>query len=107
MPFSQASGQCKLAALSGNEGFFAVGSASYVAGAAIGNGIGNAVRQNRIYNACMEAAGFVAVDTQQTATANSAMLPIGTTTTASSSCLPGQSCGCGGGPNSPTVCRPE
>jgi hypothetical protein len=62
MPFGQASGPCELAALGGNEGFVAVGNANYVAGAAIGNGIGNAVRQNRIYNACMEALGFVAVD---------------------------------------------
>jgi hypothetical protein len=63
-PFGQASGQCKLTAMSGQQGFLAVGSASYVAGAAVGSGIGNAVRQNRIYNACMEASGFIAVDEQ-------------------------------------------
>ena len=49
-------------AMSGEQSFAAVGSSSYVAGAAIGHGLGNAVRQNSIYNACMEAQGFVAVD---------------------------------------------
>ena len=33
---------------------------SFVAGAAIGAGIGNAIRVNQAYNACMEAAGFIA-----------------------------------------------
>src|SRR5690349_1720365 len=55
MPFEQASGHCKLAAMSGQRSFVAVGSASYVAGASIGNGIGNVIRENQIYNACMEA----------------------------------------------------
>lgn len=64
LPFGQASGQCKLAALGSQEGFIAVGNANYVAGAALGNAIGNAVRTNVTYNACMEAQGFVAVDGQ-------------------------------------------
>jgi len=40
----------------------AIGKPAFVAGAAIGSAIGNAVRQNTAYNACMEAQGFVAVD---------------------------------------------
>jgi hypothetical protein len=67
MPFEQASGQCKLAAMGSQQGFVAVGRPAFVAGAAIGNGIGNAVRANQTYNACMEAQGFVAVDSQQAA----------------------------------------
>jgi hypothetical protein len=60
-PFEQASGQCKLVALGVQQDFAAVGNASYVAGAAIGNAIGNAVRTNVAYNACLEAQGFVIV----------------------------------------------
>src|SRR5205085_2962591 len=57
LPFGQASGQCKMAALDSHQGFVAIGNSNYVAGAAIGNGIGNAVRANATYNACMEAQG--------------------------------------------------
>lgn len=64
LPFVQASGRCKLVAMGADQPFAAVGNAYYVAGAAIGNGLGNAVRENRAYNACMEAAGFIAVDEQ-------------------------------------------
>lgn len=63
-PFGQASGQCKLIAMGTEQGFLAVGNANYVAGAALGNAIGNAVRTNTAYNACMEAEGFVAVENQ-------------------------------------------
>jgi len=61
-PFGQASGECKLAGLGSQQGFLAFGNSSYVAGAALGNALGNAVRANATYNACMEAQGFVAVD---------------------------------------------
>lgn len=61
MPFQQASGQCKLAALGSEQGYAAIGRPAFVAGAALGNAIGNAVRVNATYNACMEAQGFVAV----------------------------------------------
>lgn len=57
-----ADGRCQLAAMGGEQGFVAVGSRGYVAGAAIGNAIGNAVRMNRIYNACMQANGMIPVD---------------------------------------------
>jgi hypothetical protein len=43
-------------------GTIAFGRPAFVAGAAIGSAIGNAVRQNTAYNACMEAQGFIAVD---------------------------------------------
>jgi hypothetical protein len=46
------------------KGFLAMGNANYIAGAAIGSAIGNAVRMNTAYNACMEAQGFVAVENQ-------------------------------------------
>jgi hypothetical protein len=36
--------------------------AAYTAGSIIAGAIGSAVQQNRIYNACLEANGFVAVD---------------------------------------------
>lgn len=61
-PFPQASGRCKLVAMGADQGFVAVGNSNYVAGAAIGNALGNAVRENRAYNACMEAEGFVPVE---------------------------------------------
>jgi hypothetical protein len=66
-PFEQASGQCQLVAMGVHEGFGAIGSPGFVASAALGNALGNAVRSNRAYNACMEAQGFVAVDAQQQA----------------------------------------
>jgi hypothetical protein len=62
MPFAQASGQCKMAALGSQEGFAAVGRPAFVVGSAIGNAIGNAVRANATFNACLEAQGFVAVE---------------------------------------------
>jgi hypothetical protein len=62
MPFPQASGQCKLVAMGAERDTIAIGKPAFVAGAAIGSAIGNAVRQNTAYNACMEAQGFVAVD---------------------------------------------
>lgn len=61
-PFGVASGECKLAAMGAQTGGFAFGSPGFVIGAAIGRGIGNAVRTNVAYNACLEAQGFVAVD---------------------------------------------
>ena len=59
--FGVASGQCKLGALNSGQGFFAMGNPNFVGGAALGNAVGNAVRANATYNACMEAQGFVAV----------------------------------------------
>jgi hypothetical protein len=78
MPFPQASGQCKLVAMGAERGTFAFGRPAFVAGAAIGSAIGNAVRQNTAYNACMEAQGFVALDTlpQPAAAPASAAAPV-------------------------------
>lgn len=71
-----------------DKGYVAFGSQSYVAGAQIGNGIGNLVRENQAYNACMEASGFVPAEQQ---------------TTMSSAPQNGGSCG--GGPGMPTTCH--
>jgi hypothetical protein len=78
-PGGVVAGQCKLAALGApTEGgaFYASGSTKFVAaseaGYAIGSAVGSAVKKNAIYNACMEANGFVAADElppQQTAVA--------------------------------------
>lgn len=65
MPFEQASGQCNLMSMGADRGVFAFGSPGYVSGAVIGNGIGNAIRENRAYNACMEAQGFIETDRPQ------------------------------------------
>lgn len=65
MPFEQASGRCKLVAMGAEEGYAAIGRPAFVAGAALGNAIGNAVRINEAFNACMEAAGFVVADVRR------------------------------------------
>jgi hypothetical protein len=64
-----ASGECKLVAISGAGGggyVVASGSPQFVGtavgSAQIGNAVGTAVRQQNIFNACMEAQGFVATD---------------------------------------------
>lgn len=64
LPIGQASGQCKLTAMGAEQGTVAIGRPAFVAGAAIGSAIGNAVRVNTAYNACMEAQGFLAADVQ-------------------------------------------
>ena len=107
MPFTQASGNRKLVAMGAERGSFAVGSPSFVAGASIGAGLGNAIRVNSAYNACMEAAGFIATDTQsgqaQIDAGNDELRP----EAIAGGCKPGQPCACGGGPNIPTTCRPN
>jgi hypothetical protein len=64
-----ASGECKLVAISGAGGggyVVASGSPQFVGtavgSAQIGNAVGMAMRQQNIFNACMEAQGFVATD---------------------------------------------
>jgi hypothetical protein len=52
------SAKCRLFARQGERGFVAFGSQSYVAGAALGNAIGNAVRAAADYKDCMIASGF-------------------------------------------------
>lgn len=56
--FEEQTALCRIVARHGGSGFYAVGSASYVAGAAIGNAIGNAVRANADFNDCMAANGW-------------------------------------------------
>ncbi|HTV90145.1 MAG TPA: hypothetical protein VME41_14115 [Stellaceae bacterium] len=109
MPFEQASGRCKLVAMGADQGFVAVGNANEVAGAAIGNGLGNAIRENQAYNACMEAMGFVATDTQaRVAAAATAPVTVpGADGAAPIGCSPGQPCSCGGAPNMPVICQPN
>jgi hypothetical protein len=67
--FGQVSGQCKLMALSGGTGggFVAAHGSPQFVGAFVGasviaGAIGSAVQQNNIYNACMEANGFITAD---------------------------------------------
>ena len=67
MPFEQASGECKLMAMGAEKDHFAFGRPAFVIGAGIGSAIGNAVRVNVAYNACMQAQGFVVADGQQAA----------------------------------------
>jgi hypothetical protein len=92
------SGRCKLAALSGESSGFVAASGNprfvgiAVGSAMIGQGISTAVRQQNIYNACMEASGFVAADER----------PVDTSPGPGSSGLPGAS---GGGPGEPTTLR--
>lgn len=63
-------GQCKLMALSGQTGGAVAASgnprfvAAVVGGAALGAAVGGAIRQQNIFNACMEANGFVVADPQ-------------------------------------------
>jgi hypothetical protein len=61
--FDEQSARCRLVARAGERGYIAFGSSSYVAGAAIGNAIGNAVRAQADFNDCMAASGWLAVDT--------------------------------------------
>jgi hypothetical protein len=67
-PFGVASGQCKLAAEGVPTGGFAFAQGSpqfvgaYMGATVLASAIGSAVKQNRVYNACMEAQGFVPND---------------------------------------------
>lgn len=57
--FNQDSAKCRLVARGMNPGdFYAQGSASFVAGAALGNAIGTAANQRETYKDCMMAAGY-------------------------------------------------
>ena len=67
--FQQVSARCQMVARGAASGFAAMGSESFVAGAAIGNSIGNAVRQNQTYNNCMLSAGWVIADNEPKASA--------------------------------------
>lgn len=57
-PFERTKALCENFADGSQRGFFAFGTQSYVAGAAIGAGIGNLIRHARSYDLCMTAAGY-------------------------------------------------
>ena len=59
--FDEQSARCRLLARAGERGYIAFGSSGYVAGATIGNAIGNAVRAQADFNDCMTASGWLAV----------------------------------------------
>jgi hypothetical protein len=57
-PFERIKAQCENFADGSQRGFFAFGNQSYVAGTAIGAGLGNLIRHARSYDQCMTAAGY-------------------------------------------------
>jgi hypothetical protein len=57
--FEQVKAHCEAYADGSGEGYFAFGRPAFVAGAAIGNVIGNAIRHARSYDECMTVHGFV------------------------------------------------
>lgn len=59
-----AQADCDNQAMGVERGYFAFGSASYVAGAALGNAIGNAIRQDRFKRNCMTMHGWQNIKTK-------------------------------------------
>lgn len=64
-----AEAQCQMMSTSAQQGMFAMGSPSYVAGAQIGNAIGNAIRVDQFMQQCMTLQGWKRVSVQQKTTA--------------------------------------
>ena|SRR5690348_7477696 len=62
--FDEAKARCSLMARHSGGGFYASGTPSFVAGAAVGAAIGEAVRANADFNDCMQASGWVIADGQ-------------------------------------------
>jgi hypothetical protein len=60
--FEPAKAQCSLMARHGGGGFAAYGDANFVAGATVGNAIGETVRTQRDFNDCMAASGWKIAD---------------------------------------------
>jgi len=58
--YEEAAGRCQLMASADRTAVYAQGTPSYVAGAAVGVAVGDAVRQQRDFNNCMMASGWVA-----------------------------------------------
>lgn len=56
--FEVADAKCKLWAQQFQQGVYAQGSAGFVAGAQIGNAIGNAIRMQQAYTQCMTISGW-------------------------------------------------
>lgn len=75
LAYSQA--QCDNASMAVEQGMFAMGSASYVAGAQLGNAIGNAIRKQQFVKNCMTMNGWqaVPVTTSQVAARRAAVAP--------------------------------
>jgi hypothetical protein len=59
LSFEQTSAKCRIMARHSGSGFMAIGSPNYVAGAALGHAIGEAVRTAADYKDCMIASGFM------------------------------------------------
>jgi len=60
--FGTQKAQCSYVARHGGTGFVAAGNPNFVAGAAIGHGVGEAVRTQEDFNDCMQASGWQPVD---------------------------------------------
>ena len=60
--FEEASARCSLVARHSGGGFYAQGTPSFVAGAAVGAAVGDAVRAQADFNDCMAANGWVVAD---------------------------------------------
>jgi hypothetical protein len=56
--FEQAKAQCSMVARHGGTGFYAQGNPNFVAGAALGNAVGNAIRANQDFGDCMTMQGW-------------------------------------------------
>ena len=74
--FEPTKARCSLMARNGGSDFFAVGSQSYVAGAAVGHAIGESVRANQNFNDCMVASGWRIFDDKAQAAQTSAAAQI-------------------------------
>lgn len=72
-PLEYADAQCQIGAMSVEQGMIAYGTPSYVAGAQLGNAIGNSIRQAQFMKNCMTMQGWrqVPVKTSQKAAAYS------------------------------------
>jgi hypothetical protein len=68
--FEQTKAQCSLMARHGGGSFVAYGNANYVAGAALGNAVGEAIRTQADFSDCMKVNGWMPV-TQEAAAARS------------------------------------
>ena len=87
--FNQDSARCRLLARGMNPGdFYAQGSTSFVAGAALGNAIGTAANQGATYRDCMLAIGYTPQASGDTAGDDASGPPRS----------------CGGGPGLPNTC---
>lgn len=56
--FEMAEAECNLYSMGAQQGYIAFGNSSYVAGAAIGNAIGNAIRTHYVFTQCMTLKGW-------------------------------------------------